>query len=119
MAIHHLDFLQKSQFYSKLFHTLKLGGLFLNLDMTLPCSEKSEEWQFRMWTAWINKVLSTHNLEQEVGTYDGLPQKYQNEAENKPSGLFDQLQVLQQVGFRNVDCYYKYGSFALFGGTKP
>ena len=53
-----------------------------------------------------------------IGEYDHLPAQYKSELENKPSGLFGQLQLLRQVGFRNVDCFWKYGIFCLFGGTK-
>jgi len=40
------------------------------------------------------------------------------QAENKPSGLFNQLQLLSRIGFRDVDCFYRYGIFSIFGGTK-
>jgi tRNA (cmo5U34)-methyltransferase len=32
--------------------------------------------------------------------------------------LNTQLEALQSVGFKDVDCYYKYGIFAIFGGKK-
>jgi hypothetical protein len=47
-----------------------------------------------------------------------LPDVYRLKAENKPSGLLEQLAALQAVGFRDVDCHFKHGIFALFGGTK-
>ena len=37
------------------------------------------------------------------------------ERERTTKLLFD---VLRKCGFRNVDCFYKYGIFAMFGGTK-
>ena len=30
----------------------------------------------------------------------------------------DQINALKEIGFREVDCYYKYGIFAVFGGRK-
>lgn len=117
-AIHHLDFLGKSKLYAKLFHELKCGGLFLNIDTVLPSSELSEKWQFNMWTDWINETLYKNNFKDEIGKYDNLPLRYKSAAENKPSALFDQIQLLNRIGFRDVDCFYKYGIFAIFGGTK-
>jgi tRNA (cmo5U34)-methyltransferase len=39
---------------------------------------------------------------------------------NKPDTLEDQLEALSETGFRDVDCYYKNGIFAVFGGKmKP
>ena len=37
---------------------------------------------------------------------------------DRASNLLDQMQALRQIGFRDVDCFYKYGIFALLGGTK-
>ena len=32
--------------------------------------------------------------------------------------LTDQLNGLKDVGFKDVDCFYKYGIFAMYGGRK-
>jgi tRNA (cmo5U34)-methyltransferase len=47
-----------------------------------------------------------------------VPSQYKRQLENKPGGLIEQIQMLQETGFRDVDCFYKYGIFALFGGTE-
>ena len=41
-----------------------------------------------------------------------------NSPENQSSGLVEQLHVLTEIGFNDVDCFYKYGVFAIIGGTK-
>jgi tRNA (cmo5U34)-methyltransferase len=115
-AIHHLDFLEKSRMYAKLFRELSFGGVFVNIDVVKAASERSERWQFAMWEDWMNEHLA--QMEGDVGTYDGLPEVAKAKPENKPSGLFEQLGLLKQIGFRDVDCFYKYGVFAMFGGTK-
>lgn len=116
MALHHLDWHGKSGMYAKLFRLLNPGGLFLNNDVVLPVSERSEAWQFQMWRDWMNENL--RNQGNETGLYDGLPDSYKQKAENKPSDLCRQLELLRTIGYRNADCFYKYGIFALFGGTK-
>jgi tRNA (cmo5U34)-methyltransferase len=116
-AIHHLDWLGKSRMYAKLFRELSFGGLFIDIDPVLPTSERSERWQLRMWADWMNETLHKHKLG-DVGKYDDLPAACRNKAENKLSTLFDQMHLLGQIGFRDVDCFYKYGLFAVFGGTK-
>jgi tRNA (cmo5U34)-methyltransferase len=115
-AIHHLDFLSKSRMYAKLFRELAFGGAFVNIDIVKAASERSERWQFAMWEDWMNELLA--QIGGEVGTHDGLPDAAKTKAENKPSSLYDQLELLKRVGFRDVDCFYKYGVFAMFGGTK-
>ena len=118
MAIHHLDFNQKSRLYLKLYRGLCENGLFINFDVVLPPSKKSEEWQFYMWRDGMNETLSKNGLESEIGTYDNLPDIYKSKEENQPSNLFDQLDLLIKIGFKDVDCFFKYGIFALFGGIK-
>jgi tRNA (cmo5U34)-methyltransferase len=115
-AVHHLDWLGKSRLYAKLFRALAFGGAFVNIDVVKATSERSERWQFAMWEDWMNGRLA--QIGGEVGTHDGLPEVARAKPENKPSGLFEQLELLRQIGFRDVDCFYKYGVFAMFGGTK-
>ena len=117
-AIHHLDFLAKSQMFAKLYRELQMGGLFINIDVVLPSSARSEQWQFKMWGDWINETLHRKGMEEDLGKYDRLPSRYKSGLENKPSALFDQLELLRKIGFRDVDCFYKYGIFTIFGGTK-
>lgn len=117
-AIHHLDFYAKSQMFAKLYRELKFGGLFITIDVVLPPTMRSEQWQFRMWVDWVNETLQRNGMEEDVGKYDPLPSRYKYAPENKPSALFDQLDLLRKIGFRDVDCFYKYGIFTVFGGTK-
>jgi tRNA (cmo5U34)-methyltransferase len=117
-AIHHLDSIQKTALFTRIYKDLKHGGLFLNIDAVHPSSAHSEEIQFEMWRNWMNEKLEKNGKESEIGKYDNIPSVYKNNLEDKPSGLWDQLQTLSKCGFRDVDCFYKYGIFAVFGGTK-
>src|SRR5271169_2763863 len=117
-AIHHLDLMQKTALFTKMYKELKPGGLFLNIDAVHPSSAHSEAIQFELWKNWINETLETNGKESEIGKYDNIPSVYKNTLEDKPSGLWDQLQILAKCGFRDVDCFYKYSIFAVFGGTK-
>lgn len=117
-AIHHLDLTGKTRLFEKIYKELKYGGLFLNIDPVLPCSAYSETMQFVIWRNWMNETLERNGHLNDIGKYDNIPSVYKNNLENKPSGLWDQLQVLSRCGFRDVDCFYKYSIFAVFGGTK-
>ncbi len=118
MTIHHLPFQSKGKLYSKINKELCKNGLFLNFDVVLPTSELSEIIQFQMWVDWMNETLKRNNLGDDIGKYNDLPNIYKSKEENKPSILFDQLNLLTNSGFENVDCFFKYSIFALFGGTK-
>ena len=117
-AIHHLDWLGKGRMFAHVYRELEHGGLFVNIDPVQPSSERSERWQFHMWVDWVNETLRRRGREDDVGTYDDLPATYKAKPENKPSSLPDQLELLRRIGFRDVDCIYKYGIFAMFAGVK-
>lgn len=118
MAIHHLSFLEKSKLFAAIYRELKFSGLFLNIDVVHPPSAYLENWQFRMWVDWMNETLDQNGFEEERGKFDNLPEIYKNKPENQPSPLEDQLDILKKIGFRHVDCFYKYGIFCLYGGVK-
>lgn len=117
-AIHHLDWSGKSRLYAQVFRELQFGGAFINIDVVKPASERSEQWQWALWRAWMNATLARHGFAAEVGKYDGVPVGAKLKPENQPSTLIDQLELLGRLGFRDVDCFYKYGVFTMFGGTK-
>jgi tRNA (cmo5U34)-methyltransferase len=117
MAIHHCMPHQKEQLYSRIFHELAFGGLFLNIDVVHPRSERSEIWQFNLWREWLREQAEEKNGA-GADFPSGLPETYKYKAENKPGRLSDQLTILERTGFRDVDCFFKHGIFALFGGTR-
>ena len=118
MATHHLTFNGKGKLYLKIKEELCKNGLFLNFDVVLPTSELSEKIQFQMWVDWMNETLQKNNLKTDVGKFNDLPNIYKGKNENKPSNLFDQLDLLTKAGYKDVDCFFKYSIFALFGGRK-
>jgi tRNA (cmo5U34)-methyltransferase len=118
MAIHHVEHHKKFELYSKIFTLLNNGGLFVNIDVILPTSNKTESIQFKMWTDYINDLLKTLKRENEVGTHDILPISYKKKGENKPSSLISQLNMLSEIGYKDVECYHKNGIFVLFSGIK-
>ena len=117
-AIHHLDAIGKAKLYFKIYLTLNTAGLFINYDVVQPATERSEQWQFEMWRQWINEALIKKGRSEDVGKHEGLPDLYKSKQDNHPSPLIDQLQILEKIGFKDVDCFFKYGIFALFGGIK-
>jgi tRNA (cmo5U34)-methyltransferase len=118
MAIHHVEHHKKFEMYSRIFTLLKHNGLFVNIDVVLPSSIKAESIQFAMWVDYINDYLKSKNRDDEMGKHDMLPKSYKNKSENKPSSLISQLNMLNDIGFKDVECYHKYGIFALLAGSK-
>lgn len=44
--------------------------------------------------------------------------RYKGNPDNVPDSLASQMQALENIGFQQVDCYFKYGIFSLFGGKR-
>ena len=117
-AIHHLDHEEKKKLYGRIFEDLGSGGLFLNLDVVKPPTDRVERLQFLMWSDWIEEFLTNSGRSSEVGKFRNTPEIYKKKGENKPSELWYQLDLLAEAGFIDVDCYYRYGIFTIFGGVK-
>ncbi len=96
-AIHHLNHDRKRSLYGEIFERLLLGGIFCNLEhVASPTPE-----------------LHARFL-QSIG--------YTPETEDPSNQLLDvetQLQWLRQLGFTQVDCYWKWLEMALLIGVRP
>jgi tRNA (cmo5U34)-methyltransferase len=114
LAIHHLPFDEKKRLYAYIYEHLSSGGWFINYDVVLSLSKKLEKWYLSFWREWINKYPSKEKREQLLG----IPSQYKGNPDNLPDSLESQLEVLKEIGFCNLDCFYKYGIFSLFGGSK-
>jgi len=109
MSIHHLSDNEKKSLYQRAFDALKREGAFINADLVKGETDNIEQKYHDMWMNWIQEAgLSEHELS---GIIDRM--KY-----DKPSLISDQLQWLREIGFQDVDCYYKYFNFAVYSGRK-
>jgi tRNA (cmo5U34)-methyltransferase len=114
LAIHHLTLEEKNRLYTYIYEHLSSGGWFINYDVVLPPSEKLEKWYLSFWREWIKR----HPFKERRGQLIGIPDQYKGNPDNIPDTLGSQIKALKDVGFCNVDCFYKYGNFVLFGGSK-
>ncbi len=109
LSIHHLDHNGKQDVYLRIFRALKPGGVFLHSEQVLgPTPELEELYQ----NNWIDSMRAS-----------GLPEDRLQAAlirvrEDHNATLNEQLEWLRETGFRDVDCWFKYYRFAVFGGTK-
>ena len=113
-AIHHLSFADKKDLYAYIHKRLSPGGGFVHNDVVCPPVHELEDWYLWLWRQWIEE----HPAKERRGDFLGVPEQYKGSPDEMPDTLESQLEALKNIGFTNVDCYFKYGIFCLFGGSK-
>jgi ubiquinone/menaquinone biosynthesis C-methylase UbiE len=115
-AIHHQPDERKRDLYTEIHGLLSNGGLFLNLDQvssaTQPIGKLFDSFFLDNMQRFItnNKPnITIHEIEKAY---------YQDKKENIPAPVEMQCQWLTDIGFEDVDCFFKTFELALFGGRK-
>ena len=116
LAIHHLARDEKRSLFSKIYAHLNPGGHFVNIDVILAPTKDLEEWYMSLWKEWINERKISLGIHDHY--LDDMTQRYKDNKDNKPDTLENQMDTLREIGFKDVDCFYKYGIFSMFGGRK-
>ncbi|MCA9263511.1 MAG: class I SAM-dependent methyltransferase [Planctomycetales bacterium] len=95
-AIHHCPDLRKRSLYAEIYDRLEPGGLFCNLEHVSSATDA-------LHTRFLDCMGATP-------------------ADEDPSNILldvhTQLQWLSEIGFADVDCYWKWLELALFGGVR-
>jgi len=97
LAIHHLAHERKKQLYKEIFDMLEPKGMFFNLDQV---------------------ASSTVSLHQKFLRFVGWTAESDDHAK-RLLNVETQLSWLREIGFYDVDCYWKWLEIALFIGIKP
>ena len=116
MAIHHLTAEEKKKLFEFIHSCLNPGGYFMNIDVVLAPADCLEDWYMQLWKEWMDEKKSALDMEQ--GLFSDIPARYRENNDNQPDTLDVQLNALRNTGFKEVDCFYKYGIFAVYGGMK-
>lgn len=116
LAIHHLTMGEKAGLFDNIYRLLNRRGHFVNIDVVRAPSPRLEKWYLSLWQDWIDEQKWSRCI--KAGAIGDIIRNYKKADENKPDTLQDQLTALKSSGFQDVDCYYQYGIFSIFGGKK-
>jgi tRNA (cmo5U34)-methyltransferase len=109
IAIHHIAGSEKKRLYKKCFKWLVRDGVFVNGDQIEGETEAAHAFNMRLWKASIE----TSGLPREE-----IDDAYERMKFDHPSKVSEQLAWLREIGFRDVDCIYKYLPLAVFYAKK-
>lgn len=107
LAIHHLDDDGKRALFGRLAGVLKPGGVFVNAEQVLGPTPAAEAFNRALWHRSIRAAGATD---------EDIAGSARRMAHDRCAPLLDQMVWLQQAGFQDVDCLYKNGMFAVYGG---
>jgi len=117
-AIHHLPDDRKRALYGEIHELLVPGGVFLNLEHVASATPRVE--------AIADEAMVVHQHAQrraagEAVTLDAVRREYR-ERPDRVANILAPLDVqcgwLREVGFVDVDCFWKLFELALFGGFR-
>ncbi len=117
-AIHHLPDERKRTLYQEIFDLLAEGGVFLNCEHVASPTPNIE----RMFDDAMTEHL--YHRRKEKGEDVSLEQMRRNfmERHDRAANILalvdDQCRWLREIGFQEVDCFWKYFELAIFGGIK-
>jgi tRNA (cmo5U34)-methyltransferase len=109
LAIHHLDDAGKRQLYRRIFSALAPGGLFINAEQI---SGSSARLQSLFEAVHLDRARALGSSDAEIA---GAIQRM---SYDQCSTTEDQISWLKEIGFADVDCFYRSFRFAVFGGWK-
>jgi tRNA (cmo5U34)-methyltransferase len=110
LALHHLETDQdKKDFYQKIYSALNENGIFINADIKIASNELFQKTSLIKWEEFMSHTLSKDEIQ-------GYFNKYRTE--DRPVVITDELIWLKEIGFRQIDVFWKYYNFAVYGGMK-
>jgi len=111
LALHHIQTdNEKKEFYQKIYSILTNSGQFINADVVLATTDYQQVINMSRWIDYMNKSVP---MEEILNKW--IPG---HKTEDRPSKLMDQLNWLEEIGFKNIDVLWKYYNFSVYGGMK-
>jgi tRNA (cmo5U34)-methyltransferase len=118
-SIHHQPDPRKRQLYAEIFRILQPGGMFINMEHVASPTE-------RLTALWNRiRIDSLYNWAVQRGldkSWASAEKEY-FERPDRDANLFTSVETqcrwLREIGYTEVDCYFKYFEMAVFGGCRP
>ncbi len=118
-AIHHLAHIRKQQLYREIFDLLRPGGVFVNIEHVASSSNRVaaifDEYLIDSLYAFHTRSGSGKSRAQVADEHVHRPDKDANIL----APVETQCVWLREIGYQEVDCYFKAFELAVFAGWRP
>lgn len=118
-SIHHQPDVRKREVYAEIYSLLKPGGWFINIEHVSSAAQLNvdlfEEHYTSARYAIEKQNGGTRTLQEIAAEYKTRPDR----AANILAPVELQCDWLREIGYEEVDCYFRIYELAVFGGRKP
>jgi len=117
-AIHHQTDERKAAIYREIYDLLAPGGVFLNVEHVASATPNVEAIYNEMF---VDALFAFHESIGSNKTRDEVAQEFYYRPDkdaNILAPVHEQCEWLRQVGFEDVDCFFRIFELAVFGGRK-
>jgi hypothetical protein len=99
--------------YSSIYNLLSDGGIFINIEHVASATIEIETLH--------NELFIDHLASQNNRNRNEVSREYYNRPD-KEDNILEKVEIqvgwLREIGFKHVDCYFKWMELAVFGGVK-
>jgi ubiquinone/menaquinone biosynthesis C-methylase UbiE len=118
-SIHHQPDVRKREIYQEIYSLLEPSGWFINIEHIAA--------EAQLTIDLFNKHIVDHWYEQEklkggAKTYEEVAETFMSRPDKDANILLSvdaQCKWLREIGYEEVDCYFRVYELAVFGGRKP
>ena len=118
-SIHHQPDERKRALYAELYGMLRPGGVFVNIEHVASASSWGGE---RFDEYFIDALYEAQRRRGSDGTREEVARTFYHRPDKDANILAlveEQCGWLREIGFQDVDCYFKVFELAVFGGRRP
>lgn len=118
-SVHHQPDVRKHEVYAEIFSLLKPGGWFVNIEHVSSAA------QLNIDLFEHHYISARYVIEKQNGgtrTFEEIADEYKNRPDKAANILAStelQCAWLREIGYEEVDCYFRIFELAVFGGGKP
>ena len=117
-CIHHLPDDRKQALYREIFHLLRSGGGFLNIEHVASATP----WGEALFNdTLVESIYQWHQQHGSTLSREDVGQRFvyrEDKVANILAPVEVQCEWLRAIGFQQVDCFFKFFELAVFGGSR-